>query len=77
MLYVILAWIGAALLGLVIIGFCAYELNWKLRRLRGETDKLQGTLGDLSTVQHELAEIQVRTAQLRAAPPSGPALTRD
>jgi hypothetical protein len=30
------AWIGALAFAVVILGFCAYEVYWKARRLRGD-----------------------------------------
>jgi type II secretory pathway component PulM len=71
-LYVILAWVGAFLVTLVVVGFCTYELTWKLRRLRADTDKLQTTLGALAVLQGELAGIQQRAAKAgrpASAPP--------
>jgi hypothetical protein len=64
-LYVILAWIAAVLVTVVILGFCAYELTWKLRRLRGDAEKLQKTIGQLAEMQLELNVIQQRAAALR------------
>lgn len=64
MLYVILAWVAAVLVTLVILGFCAYELTWKLRRLRTDGEKLQRTVGQLTELQSELASIQQRASTL-------------
>ncbi len=64
MLYVILAWIAAVLVTLVILGFCAYELTWKLRRLRTDAEKLQNTVGQLAGLQAELNSIQLRAATI-------------
>jgi hypothetical protein len=64
-LYVILAWIAAVLVTVVVLGFCAYELTWKLRRLRGDAEKLQKTIGQLAEMQLELNVIQQRASALR------------
>ena len=68
MLAVILAWVLALLAAMVILGFCAYELTWKLRRLRTDADKLERTVADLAAVQAELNAIQQRAAGLRKSP---------
>jgi hypothetical protein len=67
-LAVILAWVLALLAAMVILGFCAYELTWKLRRLRTDADKLERTVADLAAVQAELNAIQQRAAGLRTSP---------
>jgi hypothetical protein len=67
-LAVILAWVLALLAAMVILGFCAYELTWKLRRLRTDADKLERTVADLAAVQAELNAIQQRAAGLRKSP---------
>jgi hypothetical protein len=64
-LYVILGWVGAVLVALAILGFCAYELSWKLRRLRVDVTKLQGTVQELTLVQVQLATLQLRGDGLR------------
>ncbi len=49
----VVAWIAAAVFAAAVLGFCAYELTWKARRLRGDLDRL--------------AELAARTAGLRTA----------
>lgn len=70
MLFVILAWVAAALMTLVVLGFCAYELTWKLKRLRVDADRLQGTIRDLSAMQVELQHLQLRAGELAAPAPT-------
>ncbi len=43
----VIAWLAAVVVALVILGFCAYELVWKARRLRAD---LQALLGDTATL---------------------------
>jgi hypothetical protein len=49
----VVAWIAAAVFAAAVLGFCAYELTWKTRRLRGDLDRL--------------AELGTRAAGLRTA----------
>lgn len=32
------AWMGVSVFAVVILGFCAYELSWKARRLKADFD---------------------------------------
>ncbi len=68
MLIVVLVWVGALVAALLILGFCAYELAWKLRRLRRDALALQATTAQLNTMQLELRRAQERVALLRARP---------
>ncbi len=38
----IAAWGAAVLLAVVVLGFCAYEINWKAKRLQRDLRRLQG-----------------------------------
>ncbi|WP_375490165.1 hypothetical protein [uncultured Jatrophihabitans sp.] len=67
------AWIAAVVVAIVVLGFCAYELMWKTKRLRGDLERLQTLTAELDTVQHTLAAAQQRMAAVR---PPGSALTR-
>ena len=68
MLVVILSWVFALVVTLVILGFCAYELTWKLRRLRGDADRLSQTVADLVALQSRLANVQLRAAAVTPPP---------
>ena len=35
-------WIGAVVLAAVVLGFCAYELTWKSKRLTADLERLAG-----------------------------------
>lgn len=48
------AWLCAVLLAVVVVGFVAYELSWKSRRLLDERAKLELTIADLSAVAAQL-----------------------
>jgi Tfp pilus assembly protein PilN len=64
-LIVVLAWVGALVAALLVLGFCAYELAWKLRRLRRDALTLQTTTAELKTMQVQLRLAQERVALLR------------
>jgi outer membrane murein-binding lipoprotein Lpp len=57
-------WIGAGVLALLVLGFCAYELSWKIRRLRREGARMQALAARAQTLQGEVAALQQRAAQL-------------
>jgi hypothetical protein len=64
-LAVILAWVFAIVAALIILGFCAYELTWKLRRLRTDAEKLQRTVDALGVLQTQLNTLSQRAAAAR------------
>lgn len=59
---VIGAWIGAAVLAVVVLGYCAYEIVWKARRLQRDVAALQGVAAELAGLQASLASVQQRIA---------------
>ncbi len=60
------AWIFAALLLIVILGYCAYEISWKAKRLRGDLARVQDDAKRLDGMRAHLIEVQQRLG--RAAP---------
>jgi hypothetical protein len=58
----IAAWGAAALVALVVLGFCAHEIAWKTKRLRGDLRQLQGAAEQLSELRGRVAEAQERVA---------------
>jgi hypothetical protein len=56
------AWLAAVVVMLVVLGFCAYEIIWKARRL-------QRDLGTLQALNDQVVELcaQVTAAQQRVA----------
>lgn len=56
------AWGGAVLIAAVVLGFCAYEISWKARRLRTDLTALQGTADRLAELQGQVAEVSDRVA---------------
>ncbi len=55
---------GALLFAVVVLGFCAYELNWKLARVRSDVASLQALGARLETVRADLLAVQSRAASL-------------
>jgi hypothetical protein len=58
----IAAWCAALLIALVVLGFCAYEISWKARRLQRDLRGLQSLADDLTALRARVAEAQERVA---------------
>lgn len=58
----IAAWIAAGVLALVVLGFCAYEIMWKAKRLQADLRELQTLSGRLEQLRGEMATTQERLA---------------
>jgi hypothetical protein len=58
----IAAWAAAALVAIVILGFCAYEIVWKTNRLRADLRSLQTVADQLTQLRGRVAETQDRVA---------------
>jgi hypothetical protein len=58
----IAAWGAAALIALVVLGVCAYEIMWKTKRLRRDLLELQDLAGQLIELRGRLADAQERVA---------------
>ncbi len=50
----------AGVVALVVLGFCAYELSWKARRLRGDVATVQRLALDATVVRSSALDAQVR-----------------
>lgn len=59
-------WIGVLVVAVIVLGFCGYELYWKLRRLRGDIARLDETAEKLRLLQRRAAVIAGEAAQLRS-----------
>ncbi len=53
-------------IALVVLGFCAYELSWKARRLRGDVATLQRVAHDATVVRASALDAQVRLQHVSA-----------
>ena len=50
----IAAWAGAVLFAAVVLGFCAYEIVWKARRLQSDLARLHQTQADAVALRDAL-----------------------
>ena len=57
---VVIVWAAAAVFGVVILGFCSYEIRWKLSRLSADAIRLRRLLEQLSAIEAELAASAAR-----------------
>lgn len=55
-------WIGGAVLAVVVLGFSAYELTWKARRLRADLVKLASLSERLTQLQSQIGAAQDRVS---------------
>jgi hypothetical protein len=62
---VLFVWIGAVVLAAVVLGFCAYELTWKSKRLQSDLAKLQSVSENLVALRGEVAAVQARAVEVR------------
>lgn len=58
----VIAWGAAALVTVVVLGFCAYEIVWKTKRLRGDVRELQVVADQLLALRGDLVRAQERIA---------------
>jgi hypothetical protein len=56
------AWIGAAVVALVVLGFCGYEIVWKAQRLQRDLRRLQALDAQLSDLRARVTAVQQRVA---------------
>jgi hypothetical protein len=56
------AWAAAALIALVVLGFCGYEVAWKSKRLRSDMQRLNELATQTQELRAELAATQQRIA---------------
>ncbi len=61
----IAVWITVGVVAVVVLGYGAYEIAWKAKRLRGDLAELQTLAGQAEHLQRRLTEIQDRLAASR------------
>ncbi|MCU1655369.1 MAG: hypothetical protein JWO57_25 [Pseudonocardiales bacterium] len=59
----VIAWSAAVVVAAVVLGFCAYELHWKARRLQSDLRRLLELNARLGGLQGEVAAAQERLAR--------------
>jgi outer membrane murein-binding lipoprotein Lpp len=65
MLIPVIAWAAAAVVAVIVLGFCAYEIIWKANRLRRDVTQLQVATEQLAELRAGLAAAQQRAAAAR------------
>jgi hypothetical protein len=66
----VVAWIafGVALVVVVLVlGYCGYQVGWRVARLRTDLTRLKTTTDGLQAVAADARIIQARIARLRAS----------
>jgi hypothetical protein len=58
----IAAWAAAVVVAAVVLGFCAYEISWKAKRLQRDLRGLHEVTGQLADLRARLTETQDRVA---------------
>jgi outer membrane murein-binding lipoprotein Lpp len=56
------AWIGALVIGIVVLAFCGYEIVWKSRRLQADLRELGALAGQLAALREQAVAAQQRLA---------------
>jgi outer membrane murein-binding lipoprotein Lpp len=59
----LLVWLGAVVFALVVLGFCAYEIVWKARRLQSDVQRLMALGVALQELQGDVVAAQQRLAR--------------
>ena len=64
-------WIGVVVLAAVVLGYCAYEVSWKARRLRRDLESLAELGARAQALAVEAEALQQRLASVAATHPAG------
>jgi len=60
----LVAWLAAVVITALVLGFCAYEISWKARRLRADVEILQRVVGGgIAQLQGDAATARARLAR--------------
>ena len=65
-MWVLIGWGAAIVIAVVVLGFCAYEVLWKAKRLRTDLEQLQELGARLQLAAQDLGEAQLRATTLRS-----------
>ncbi|SOD73890.1 hypothetical protein SAMN05892883_3085 [Jatrophihabitans sp. GAS493] len=61
-----LSWLGVILFAVVVLGFCGYEVHWKLSRLNSDVERLAVLGRQLNKLQNDFATTADRAAEIQA-----------
>lgn len=61
------AWILAAVVAIVVLGYCVYEITWKAKRLRRDVAELTAAGEQLQTLQRQLNDVRQRLTARESA----------
>jgi hypothetical protein len=66
-------WVAAAALviALLVLGFCTYEVLWRVRRLRRDVAELVGLAPEVAAIQRHLHLAVERSASIGSSRPAG------
>jgi hypothetical protein len=56
------AWVAAAVIAVVVLGFCGYELAWKAKRLQADVRELQALAGRAQTLMGRAKALRAELA---------------
>jgi len=59
----VLVWIGAVVVALLVLGYCAYEITGKSRRLHREMVRLQTVSERVHRLQADVSAVRQRVAE--------------
>jgi hypothetical protein len=62
---------GALVFALVVLGFCVYEVLWRVRRLQRDTAMITDLAPEVAALQRRLELLQRRTAAPSTANTAG------
>jgi hypothetical protein len=66
------AWSFAVVFAVVVLGFVAYEVSWKARRLTADRDRLNLLVSELQDVAADLQNAGERARAMTARPAAHP-----
>lgn len=65
-------WVAAAavVIALLVLGFCTYEVLWRVRRLRRDLAALSELAPDVAAVQRRLQLVVERSSSMKSSRPA-------
>ena len=59
-------WVAAVVIAVIVLGFCAYEIAWKSKRLRSDVGELLALSASLAELQGSVSVVAQRLAAASA-----------